>query len=75
MYINTMKFSIEWNNLPNNINVDPITVIGNENKDNPNINMDFEDALYSTFGVLRKMVTLDPTKIPGGIYYEKEETK
>lgn len=69
------KFKVEWNNLPKGVTVDPITVIGNENKDNPNINMDFEDALYSTFGLLRKMVSLDVTKIPGGIYYEKEETE
>lgn len=68
------EFSIEWTNLPKGVKVDPITVIGNENKDNPNINMDFEDAIYSTFGVLRKMVSLDVTKIPGGIYDEKEET-
>ena len=67
------EFSIEWTNLPKGVKVDPITVIGNENKDNPNINMDFEDAIYSTFGVLRKMVSLDATKIPGGIYDEKEE--
>ena len=68
------KFTVEWSNLPKGVKVDPISVIGNENKDNPNINMDFEDAIYSTFGVLRKMVSLDVTKNPGGIYYEKEET-
>lgn len=69
------KFRVEWINLPKGVKVDPITVIGNENKDNPNINIDFEDAHYSTFGLLHKMVSLDPTKIPGGIYYETEETE
>lgn len=69
------NFSIEWNNLPKGVKVDPITVIGNENKDNPNINMDFEDAIYSIFGVLPKMLSLHSIKILGGLYYEKEETK